>query len=355
MLKWVQLHGSPINLKASISNSSIDIHPLVHERLNRQKKDDRRHYIRLIPLKTEQQVVGVLRLTIKENAHDVALEQDTGKEYDDPASQSIFFSTFLEQAVTIIEQGRLRNESLQAKILQKTDTLRSALLSSVSHDLRTPLATIKTSVTSLQQQEVEWNEDARQSFISAIERETDRLNGLVENLLDMSRIEAGALHPEKVWYPLDELMHDVLDRMHEQLHGRAVQVDIPDTLPPVEIDSVQIDQVITNIVENAIHHTPDGAPIDVSISCTAELVHVRIADRGPGVVPSEQERIFDKFYRVLGERPVTTYSRGSGLGLAICRALVEAHGGQIWVEAREGGGAVFHFTLPLRAIEDSYE
>jgi two-component system sensor histidine kinase KdpD len=333
MLKWVQTHGKPVNLRE---------HHL-------------QRYIRLVPLKTEQQVIGVLRLNIEEDTQCVPLEEGLGKEYDHPTSQGIFFSAFLEQAVTIIERGRLRNESLQAKLLQKTDALRSALLSSVSHDLRTPLATIKTSVTSLQQKEVEWNDDARQSFISAIERETDRLNGLVENLLDMSRIEAGALHPEKVWYPLDELVHDVLERMHDQLHGRTVLVDIPVTLPPVEIDSVQIDQVVTNIIENAIHHTPAGSPIDVSIHCTEKQVRVSIADRGPGVKSSEREKIFDKFYRVLGEHPVATYSRGSGLGLAICRALVEAHEGHIWVEARDGGGALFHFTLPLRKIEENYE
>ena len=349
MIKWVQVHGKSVNLKDTTSTPSSDIRPL------RRKEQQLHRYIRLVPLKTEQQVIGILRLHIEEDAQCIPLEEGLGKEYDYPTSQGIFFSAFLEQAVTIIERGQLRNESLQAKLLQKTDALRSALLSSVSHDLRTPLATIKTSVTSLQQKEVEWNEDARQSFISAIERETDRLNGLVENLLDMSRIEAGALHPEKVWYPLDELVHDVLDRMHSQLHGRTVLVDIPDMLPPVEIDYVQIDQVITNIIENAIHHTPDGSPIDVSIQCTEKLVRVSIADRGPGIEPSERERIFDKFYRVLGEHPVTTYSRGSGLGLAICRALVEAHEGHIWVEPHDGGGALFHVTLPLSKIEGSYE
>ncbi len=291
MIKWVQMHGNPVNLKNTTDTLSTNTHPLSLERQNRKKEHQLHRYIRLIPLKTEQQVIGILRLNIKEDTQCVPLEEGLGKEYDYPTSQSIFFSAFLEQAVTIIERGRLRNESLQTKILQKTDALRSALLSSVSHDLRTPLATIKTSVTSLQQKEVEWNEDARQSFISAIERETDRLNGLVENLLDMSRIEAGALHPEKVWYPLDELVHDILDRMHEQLRGRKVLVDIPDMLPPVEIDSVQIDQVVTNIIENAIHHTPDGSPIDVSIHCTEKLVCVSIADRGPGVKPSERERI----------------------------------------------------------------
>ncbi len=355
MVKWVQTHGKPVNMKDSTSTFPINTYSLAAEWQRKQKAKQVHRYIRLIPLKIEQQVIGILRLNIEEDAQCVPLEEGLGKEYDYPTSQGIFFSAFLEQAVTIIERGRLRNESLQAKVLQKTDALRSALLSSVSHDLRTPLATIKTSVTSLQQKEVEWNEDARQSFISAIERETDRLNGLVENLLDMSRIEAGALHPEKVWYPLDELVHDVLDRMHEQLRERKVQVDIPEMLPPVEIDSVQIDQVITNIIENAIHHTPDSSPIDVSIHCTEKLVCVSIADRGPGIMAAEREKIFDKFYRILGEHPVTTYSRGSGLGLAICRALVEAHKGYIWVESRDGGGAIFHFTLPLSEIEDTYE
>lgn len=347
LIEWVRCHASSANLAIPTSR--------LPDNNAGKKKNKGRQYIRLIPLKIGQQVTAILRLSIMEDTQYVQLEQDPGKEHEECTSENIFFSAFLEQAVTIIEQGRLRNEGMQAKILQKTDTLRSALLSSVSHDLRTPLATIKTSVTSLQQQEIEWNADAQQSFISAIARETDRLNGLVENLLDMSRIEAGALHPEKVWYPLDELVHDVLERMHEQLHGRSVQVNIPDNIPPIELDSVQIDQVITNIIENAIHHTPEGSPIAVSISCTKEWMRLSVADRGPGVIPSEREQIFDKFYRVLSERPVTTYSRGSGLGLAICRALVEAHGGQIWVEAREGGGAIFHFTLPLSQIEGNYE
>ena len=356
MVKWVQAHGNPVNLKNTLATSHMNTHQIPIERRGKaNKRQVIRPYIRLIPLKTEQQVIGILRLNIEEDVECMALEDGIGNEYDHPTSQGIFFSAFLEQAVTIIEQGRMRNESLQTKVLQKTDALRSALLSSVSHDLRTPLATIKTSVTSLQQKEVEWNEDARQSFISAIEREADRLNGLVENLLDMSRIEAGALHPEKVWYPLDELVRDVLERMHEQLRERKVQVDIADTLPPIEINSVQIDQVLTNIIENAVHHTPEGSPIDINMYHTEKQVHVSIADRGPGVLPTERERIFDKFYRVLGDPPVSTYSRGSGLGLAICRALIEAHEGLIWVEPREGGGAIFHFTLPLSELEDSYE
>ncbi|MBA2392446.1 MAG: DUF4118 domain-containing protein [Ktedonobacteraceae bacterium] len=355
MVKWVQEHGNPVNLKDTANTSYINHIRLLKEKRRQANKKKAYPYIRLIPLKAEQQVIGILRLNIEEDVDCIPLEDGIRQEYDHPTAQGIFFSAFMEQAVTIIERGRLRNESLQAKILQKTDALRSALLSSVSHDLRTPLATIKTSATSLQQKGVKWNEDARQSFISAIEREADRLNGLVENLLDMSRIEAGALHPEKVWYPLDELVRDVLGRVHGQLREREVLVDIADAFPPVEIDYVQIDQVITNIIENAIHHTPEGSPICIRMSYTEKQIHVSIADQGPGVLSAERERIFDKFYRVLGEHPVSTYSRGSGLGLAICRALIEAHEGHIWVEAGESSGAIFHFTLPLNEIEDSYE
>jgi two-component system sensor histidine kinase KdpD len=261
----------------------------------------------------------------------------------------VFFSTFLEQAVTVIEGGHLRQQNVRMQVLQQTDALRSALLSSVSHDLRTPLATIKTAATSLLEEDMQWDEETYRGFASAIEREVDRLNSLVENLLDMSRIEAGSLRPEKVWYPLDALLRDVLDRMHPFLEGRIVQISLPDSLPPVEVDVVLIEQVVTNLVTNAVSYTPAGSPIEVSVQVEEEAV-VSIADRGPGIALAEQEHIFDKFYRVLGKAQTageTRERRGSGLGLAICRGLVEAHGGRIWVESRPGGGAVFRFTLPL--------
>jgi two-component system sensor histidine kinase KdpD len=303
--------------------------------------------IRLVPLKTAHKVIGVLRLLIDDVCWPSS-ENMLGIEHD--THEALFFSTFLEQAVTVIERARLLRESVQMKVLQQTDALRAALLSSVSHDLRTPLATIKTAATSMLQMVLD--EDAH-NFASAIERESDRLNRLVENLLDMSRIEGGALHPKTVWYPLDELVHDVLGRMEVLLQGRAVNVHLPEELPPVELDYVQIGQVMTNLLENAVRYTPDGSPVDVSIEAQAEQVLVSIADRGPGISSSERERIFDKFYRVHREPAAADQFRGSGLGLAVCRGLVEAHGGRIWVEAREGGGGVFRFTLPRREIEEN--
>ncbi len=308
-------------------------------------------YRRLVPLKTNQKVAGVLLLDIEESQDCIPFAKGSEKEDEVSSTQGVFLAAFLEHAVVLIERDRLRRESLNIEMLQRTDSLRAALLSSVSHDLRTPLSTIKTSVTSLLAKEVQWDDEARHGFASAIERECDRLNDLVEKLLDMSIIEAGALQLEKVWYPLDELVHSVLDRMHKQLQGRNVHIAIPNEFPPVEIDHMLIDQVITNLLENAVNYTPAASPIDISACMEEKYVKISIADRGPGIRPDESVHIFDKFYRVLTHASVSrpSSSRGSGLGLAICRAFVEAHGGRIWVEAREGGGAVFHFTLPLDA------
>jgi two-component system, OmpR family, sensor histidine kinase KdpD len=306
---------------------------------------------RLIPLRTEQKVIGVVCLLIDRDAHSQLLDQGRKGKKNLSGNYSVFFSAFLEQAVALIERGRLHQENMRVKLLQETDTLRSALLSSVSHDLRTPLSTIKASATSLLEEDVNWDEEARHSFVSAIERETNRLNRLVENLLDMSRIEAGALHIEKVWYPLDELIHDVLDRMQERLHDRPIETHLAPDLPPVELDYVQIDQVVSNLLDNALSYTPAGSPIELSAYVQDDRVRVDVADRGPGINDSERKYIFDKFYRVLGNAHKYGHTPGSGLGLAICRGIVEAHGGQIWFEPREGGGSIFCFTLPLRKIE----
>jgi two-component system, OmpR family, sensor histidine kinase KdpD len=334
-----------------------------------------KRHVRLVPLKTNHQVVGILRLLIEHERQGNTINDILSLEHNHPTPDAVFFSTFLEQAVAVIERGHLRQENFRVNILKQTDTLRSALLSSVSHDLRTPLSTIKTAATSLLEDDVQWDKETQRGFMTAIEHEADRLNGLVENLLDMSRIEAGSLHPEKEWYPLDALLRDVLDRMQPLLEGRTVQVSLPDQIPPVELDAVLIEQVVTNLITNAAYYTPAGSPIDVCIQVrpdqltdaqsshdddivkqhiegAQEAIIVSIADRGPGIALVEHEHIFDKFYRVLGQTQMSGEKRGSGLGLAICRGLVEAHSGRIWIESREGGGAVLSFTLPLSNTDE---
>ena len=297
-------------------------------------------YVRLQPLQSGQRVVGVTRLLMRANMRLFSMERDP-QLVKERFSQAAYFWTFLDQAAAMIERAHLHREAMQIELLKRTDLLRSALLSSVSHDLRTPLSSIKAAASSLLQEDVQWDDETRRSFLLAIEHEADRLNRLVGNLLDMSRIEGGALKPEKEWYPISELIHDVLGHLQDTLQEREVRVSLPDDLPPVELDYLQMDQVLTNLLENAARYTLPSLPIEISGKVTDEQVMISIADYGPGVPPYDLERIFDKFYRVSGTIRRTSSVMGTGLGLAVCRGLVEAHGGHIWAENRPSGGAIF--------------
>ncbi len=314
-------------------------------------KHPMRRYVRMVPLKLGQRVVGVLRLSIEDDPRLFNADRSLGVERERSHPGTTFFWTFVDQAASVIERERLRRETLQVEVLRRTDALRAALLSSVSHDLRTPLSSIKAAASSLLQEDVQWDDEARHSFALAIVREADRLNRLVANLLDMSRIEGGALKPEKEWYPINELIQDVVARMQPVLQGRVVHTDLPADLPPVKLDYLQIDQVLTNLLENAVRYTPAESPIDIGVRLDGEYMLISVADRGPGIPAADVERVFDKFYRVMETQTKATRTSGSGLGLAVCKGLVEAHGGRIWVENRQGGGAIFQFTLPLGETE----
>ena len=303
--------------------------------------------VRLIPLKTGGQVIGVLRLGIQggpfyQGNAEALLE---GQVQSD--SRTTFFWTFLDQATSVIERARLRQESMHVEILRRTDALRKALLSSVSHDLRTPLSSIKAAASSLLQVDVQWSEEERRSFAQAIEREADRLNRLVGNLLDMSRIEEGVLKLEKDHYSITELMHTVLEHMQPLLGQREIHTYVEEDLPFLDFDYIQMDQVFTNLIENAVRYTPRETPIDIGIVQQDGDILITVADRGPGIPQADLERVFDKFYRVQRDKRNSNYPTGSGLGLAVSKGIVEAHGGHIWAQAREGGGVIFSVTLPI--------
>ncbi len=350
---WVMTHGRSMGLYDDDSLATTTSARFVQRVVVRVSKEGGtvRRSLRLIPLKTGQQVVGVLRLRILDDSRQLTRDERLEEEPDQPNARTAFFWTFLEQASSLIERARLRRENLRIAVLQRTDELRAALLSSVSHDLRTPLASIKAAASSLLQEDVQWDEETKRSFARSIEREADRLNRLVSNLLDMSRIEDGAIKPEKEWYMLPELIQDVLGRLRPLLQGRVVNTQVPADLPPVELDYMQIDQVLTNLIENAVRYTPKDSPIDVSALCEGAQVVISVADRGPGIPPADLTRVFDKFYRVLDGKLNTGHPSGSGLGLAVSKGLVEAHGGRIWAEPREGGGVVFSVALPVGTIE----
>jgi two-component system sensor histidine kinase KdpD len=358
MADWVIKQKRPISLHddAALASSSNNIHFMQRISLpyiTRGRTVMRS--LRLLPLQAGQRIIGVLRLQVTNDPHNPVREEELEDNLEQSNTRTTFFRTFLEQATTLIERAELRRENMRIEILQRTDALRAALLSSVSHDLRTPLTSIKAAASSLLEEDVHWNEEAHRGFALSIVRQADRLNRLVGNLLDMSRIEEGALRPEKEWYHLAELIYDVLDRLRPLLHGRAVQTRISGDLPPVELDYLHMDQVLTNLLENAVRYTPPDSPIEICASQDDKQITLSVGDRGPGIPPADLEHIFDKFYRVLNDRTSSLKAAGmpagSGLGLAVCRGLVEAQGGHIWAEARSGGGAIFFITLPKGAPE----
>jgi two-component system sensor histidine kinase KdpD len=245
-----------------------------------------------------------------------------------------------------LERTQLADEARRATLRAETEQLRNALLSSVSHDLRTPLAVVTGATTALLDENGPRDEASRRDLIETARDEAERLNRLVGNLLDMTRLEAGALKVRKEPQPIEEVVGSALNRMEDRLRGRDVHTSVPRDLPLVPLDPALIEQVLVNLLENATKYTPPGSPIDVSVHSNDDEVLVEVADRGPGVAPENAERVFDKFYRAReGE------GGGVGLGLTICRGIVSAHGGRIWVEPRPGGGALFRFTLPLERGE----
>jgi two-component system sensor histidine kinase KdpD len=255
--------------------------------------------------------------------------------------QMHLLETFANQSALAIERARLTAETEDARLQIETERLRNSLLSSVSHDLRTPLASITGAASSLLQRD--HNLDARGRELAQIAyEEAERLNRLVGNLLEMTRLESGSVKVEKEWQPLEEVVGTTLLRLDGLFSDHPLKANLPDDLSLVPIDGVLIEQVLVNLIENAVKYTPADTTIDLSAWSENREVMVEVADRGPGLPAGAEERIFDKFYRV---RPTT--ASGVGLGLAICRAVIEAHGGRIWAENRAGGGAVFRFTIPL--------
>jgi len=246
------------------------------------------------------------------------------------------------QAATAVERVLLAERSDAARVEAEAERLRTSLLSSLSHDLRTPLSTIEGAASTLLQQGATLSPDVRQDMAETILGESRRMARLVSNLLDMIRVETGALAVHKAWQPLEEALGVALLRLDQSLRSHVVKIQLPPELPLVPIDELLIEQVFINLLENAAKYTPPGAPITISARQADGAVLVEVADRGPGIVPGSEEAVFRKFYRLGGGN-----EGGAGLGLTICRGIVTAHGGRIWVDQRSGQGAVFRFTIPL--------
>lgn len=280
------------------------------------------------------------------------LETPRGKEgeiriwhsYRELSSQNVrLLNAFLDQGTLALERVRLAKSETRLRVLEESDQLKSSLLNSVSHELRTPLSVIKASVSSLRSGTVDWNLAARQDLLATIEEETDLLNLLVGNLLDMSRIESGVLKPQKEWNALEEIAMGAATKMHKQLVNHHLEMHFAENLPLVPTDFVMIGQVFMNLISNSIKYAPPGSSITIHCHLEGENIHVKVTNQGPPVPEQHLQRIFDKFNRVTAADQIT----GTGLGLSICKGMVEAHGGKIWAE-NEPEHFAFHFTLPIK-------
>lgn len=249
--------------------------------------------------------------------------------------------TFANQMALACERAVLSDESEQARVQAKTEQLRSSLLSSFSHDLRTPLATISGAASSILEGSSAMDLSACKQMVGEIYRESLRMNRLVGNLLDMTKLQSGNLHINKELQPVDEVVGSALSYMDEKVGDHNLSTNVPQDLPLINVDPVLIQQVFVNLIENAAKYSPGKSEIDVSAVQAENEVIFAVSDRGYGIKSEDRSRIFEKFYRAEPRA-----STGAGLGLAICRGITEAHGGKIWAEERPGGGSVFKFSVP---------
>jgi two-component system sensor histidine kinase KdpD len=262
-----------------------------------------------------------------------------------PASDELrtLLDAMARQAGVALDRVRLAEDARRAAVRAQTEELRSGLLSSVSHDLRTPLATITGAATALRE-DPGLEPEIRRELTESIVAEAERLERLVSNLLDMTRLDQGAVVARREWVPADELVGSALTRLESALAGRAIRTALAPDLPLLSVDPVLFEQLLVNLLENAAKHTARGTAIEISARREAASLALEMADRGPGLRVGDEERIFDRFYRGKGAR-----AHGVGLGLSIARAIAVVHGGRLSASNRPGGGAVFRVELPVPA------
>ena len=261
--------------------------------------------------------------------------------------------TLATQIGLAIERDELAEQTRCAMVEVETERLRSSLLSSVSHDLRTPLAVISGASSTLLELAESSDVATRRKLLRDVLEESNHLARLVDNLLSMTRLDAGSIRVEKQWYPIEDVVGSALGRLGRNLSGRKLNKLLPASLPPVPLDGVLIEQVLVNLLENAARYSAPGTGIDILARAEDNGVVIAVSDRGPGLAEGEEARVFDKLFR--GAAAAGSPERGVGLGLAIARAIVEVHGGRIWAENRPGGGATFSFWLPLEGLSPDVE
>ena len=313
--QWVQDHGEPAGLGTDTLPSGEVLY---------------------LPLPGPQSALGVLAV-LPANPRRVLLPE-----------QFHLLETFAAQIALALERAQLADQAQRASIEAETEGLRNALLASISHDLRTPLAVIAGASSSLLEKGKALPEQSREELARSIYEQSKEMTQLVGNVLQMTRLEGGAIAPERDWHALGEIAGSVLARLRERLAAHPVRVWLPERLPLLRVDATLIEQALANLLENAAKYTPPGTAITLSAEIREAEVVVSVEDAGPGLPDGDPERLFAKFHRGTPESAVG----GAGLGLAICRAIVRLHAGRIWAERRPGGGAIFSFTLPLETAPE---
>ena len=259
------------------------------------------------------------------------------------AEDLALLQAFTAQLALALERRQLRAEAAVAAGLAEANELRAALLAAVSHDLRTPLSSIKAAATSLLQQDVDWTPQATHELLATIDEETDRLNTLVGNLLDMSRLQSGALQLAMRDVGLEEVVPAAIKGLGER--AQAVDVSVEETMPRVHADAALLERAVANIVGNALSWSPPDHPVRVDACAVGGRVDLRVVDRGPGIPPDQRDRMFQPFQR-LGDQ---SNDGGTGLGLAVAHGFVDAMGGEITVEDTPGGGLTVVVSLEASA------
>ncbi len=310
--RWVYEHGSPAGFGTARAPERLALY---------------------VPLRTSARVFGVLGVLADEERRIL-----------DPEPRRLL-EALCDLAALALERVWVARDAERSALRARTEELRNTLLSSVSHDLRTPLAAIKGAATALLYG-ADLDPEARRELLVTTQEEADRLERLVSNLLDMTRLESGGLRVRKEWVPLEEVVGSALRRVERRLGGRAVETKIAEDAL-VALDDVLMENVLVNLLENAIRHTPPSTPVSIAVELTATEAILEVADRGPGIPAGSEERVFEKFWQA----PTTARTPvGVGLGLPICRGIVEAHGGKISASPRAGGGTVFRIVLPVEGL-----
>ncbi len=283
-----------------------------------------------VPIVASGKALGVLALRPKDRTR--LLEPD----------QRHLLETFAIQMAIALDRAKFAEQAEHARVDAESEQLRNAMLSCVSHDLRTPLATIAGSASVLLENRGRMSDEQQRELLNSIYDEGTRMNQLVGKLLEMTRLESPGIKVSKEWYPLEDIVGSALTRLDEVLRGHSVETDVEVDVPPVFVDGVLMEEVLVNLLENAARYTPRGSTIEINARTTPAGVRLEVLDNGPGLQPGAESRLFDKFVR---DRPPTDRA-GTGLGLAICRAIVQLHSGKIAAQNRPEGGACFWFTIP---------